>query len=455
MGILRTPARLSPALTVTVLVTAGPAFAQRSAVEVGAFGALASFSPRFDLRMGLIGGGRLGFSPRPGWALELELGAGSATIAGGGRSIPLTSIGLHARRALDADGGRWFALAGYARPTFHGTPPGQFSDDAIALGLGHRASLGARLALRTELRGQYTFSSTSDGRGAGHLLALVGLSFLPKGHSTADLDADGIPDAHDECPRTPDGAIVDRRGCPADSDGDGHLDGLDRCPNTPPGVVTEATGCPVDTDRDGVYDGADQCPNSSVGSQVDARGCPLDADGDGVSDADDRCPDTPLHTPVTAAGCPVSRDADGDGVDDAVDRCPGTTAGTPVDAVGCQVLFARERETLVLQGVNFETGSARLLPTSHVVLDQVAASLLAHPEVRIKIAGYTDNTGSARTNRRLSAERARTVQDYLQQRGVTADRMRAAGYGPADPVAPNATSAGRARNRRVELRQVP
>jgi OmpA-OmpF porin, OOP family len=270
-----------------------------------------------------------------------------------------------------------------------------------------------------------------------------------------DIDADGVPDTRDACPRTPTGAIVDRRGCPADSDGDGHLDGLDRCPNTPPGVVTEASGCPVDSDRDGVYDGADQCPNSPPGSAVDARGCPLDADGDGVSDADDRCPGTPPHATVNASGCPVSSDEDGDGVDDARDRCPGTSAGTPVDTLGCQVLFAREREALVLQGVNFESGNARLLPTSHTVLDQVGASLLAHPEVRIEIAGYTDNTGSARTNTRLSAERARAVQAYLQQRGVAAERMRAAGFGPADPVASNATPAGRARNRRVELRQVP
>lgn len=455
MGILRPPADLSPALAITVLVAAGPATAQRSSFELGAFGALASFSPRFDLRMGLAGGGRLGFSPRPGWTLELELGAGSATIAGGGRSIPLTSIGVHALRELEAGGRGWFALAGYARPDFHGTPPGDFNDDAIALGLGHRAALGARLAVRTELRGQYAFSSSLDGRGAGHLLALVGLALLPRAHPAADLDTDGIPDARDACQRTPDGAIVDVRGCPVDSDGDGHLDGLDRCPNTPPGVVTEASGCPVDSDRDGVYDGADQCPNSPVGSEIDARGCTLDADGDGVSDTNDRCPGTPPRAPVNATGCPVSRDTDGDGVDDERDRCPGTTAGTPVDALGCQVLFAREREALVLQGVNFESGSARLLPTSHVVLDQVAASLLAHPEVRIEIAGYTDNTGSARTNTRLSAERARTVQDYLQQRGVAAERMRAAGYGPADPVASNATAAGRARNRRVELRQVP
>lgn len=452
MGILRAPRPLG--LAAVALAAAGSVRAQAGSIELGPYGALASFAPRFDVRLGLSGGGRVAWSPRPRWSLELELGAGTASIAGGGRSIPLSSVGVHALRALDADRA-WFALAGYARLGFHGTPPGRFSDDAMALGLGHRAVLGTRVALRTELRGTYTFSSTLDGRGAGHVAALIGVSFFPRARSAADADGDGTQDGRDACPRTPPGAIVDARGCPLDSDGDRYFDGLDRCPNTPPGVVTDTSGCPLDSDRDGVYDGQDQCPATPAGSSVDSRGCPLDEDGDGVSDAADRCPGTLPHAAVNSAGCPVMRDADGDGVDDAHDRCPGTAAGTPVDTLGCQVLFAREREALVLQGVNFETGSARLLPASGVVLDQVAASLVAHPEVRIQIAGYTDNTGSAGTNTRLSAARARAVEAYLQQRGVAAERMRAAGYGPADPVASNATPAGRARNRRVELRQVP
>jgi len=71
--------------------------------------------------------------------------------------------------------------------------------------------------------------------------------------------------------------------------------------------------------------------------------------------------------------------------------------------------------------------------------------------VRIEIAGYTDSTGSSATNTRLSAARAGAVQAYLRQRGVPAERMRVAGYGPANPTASNATPEGRARNRRVEL----
>jgi len=70
------------------------------------------------------------------------------------------------------------------------------------------------------------------------------------------------------------------------------------------------------------------------------------------------------------------------------------------------------------------------------------------------VAGHTDNTGSAATNRRLSLERATAVRRYLMLRGVPGDRLVAQGYGPSSPVAPNATAEGRARNRRVELRRL-
>jgi outer membrane protein OmpA-like peptidoglycan-associated protein len=455
VGILTAPAARFLALPLTLLATVGPAFAQQAPIELGAFGTMASFAPSYDLRMGLGGGGRLAYHWRPEWAVEVELGAGRASIAGGGRTVAVVLPELHVVRTLDPARHAWFVLGGYARPGFRGTPPGRFTDAAITLGFGHRAALGGRLALRTELRGAYTFASGRTGRGAGHLLALVGLSFTPGNLRAADADSDGIDDRRDRCPRTPAGAVVDASGCPSDSDGDGHLNGLDRCPNTPIGVLTDTSGCPVDSDHDGVYDGLDQCPGSTGGVAVDLRGCPLDSDGDGVNDAADRCPRSPPSAVVDASGCPMTRDTDGDGVEDARDRCPGTPARTTVDPVGCQVLFAGGREPLVLQGVTFQRGSARLEGTSFVALDQVAASLLAHTEVRIEIAGYTDSTGSAAVNTRLSAARAGAVQVYLRQHGVPAERMHAAGYGPANPVASNATAEGRARNRRVELHQSP
>ena len=66
-------------------------------------------------------------------------------------------------------------------------------------------------------------------------------------------------------------------------------------------------------------------------------------------------------------------------------------------------------------------------------------------------AGHTDNTGSAAINNPLSVERAQSVRDYLVTRGVAAARVETAGRGEREPVASNATEAGRAKNRRVEI----
>jgi outer membrane protein OmpA-like peptidoglycan-associated protein len=79
---------------------------------------------------------------------------------------------------------------------------------------------------------------------------------------------------------------------------------------------------------------------------------------------------------------------------------------------------------------------------------------LAYPSLRIEIAGYTDNVGDQRRNVWLSQTRADAVKLYLSRQGVARDRMVTRGYGPADPVASNATPEGRARNRRVELRRL-
>src|SRR6184192_143526 len=273
---------------------------------------------------------------------------------------------------------------------------------------------------------------------------------------SSDLsDHDGVYDGLDRCPGTPAGARVDSRGCPADADGDGVLDGLDQCPSTPAGASVDAKGCPADADGDGVLDGLDQCPSTPAGAVVDAVGCPLDADKDGVPDGLDKCPNTPPGAEVDDVGCQRFKDSDGDGVDDTKDRCPGTPTGTRVDAAGCPILFTPERTPVILRGVIFETGKSALKPESFTVLDIVAQSLNANPDIRIEIAGYTDNTGSDATNLRLSQARADAVRAYLGSKGVTPGRMVTKGYGATKPIAPNTTVAGRAQNRRVELHQLP
>jgi len=281
-----------------------------------------------------------------------------------------------------------------------------------------------------------------------------------------DSDGDGVPDTIDKCPNTPAGAKVDADGCPIDSDHDGVWDGIDKCPDTPVGATVDATGCPHDTDGDGVLDGIDKCPNTAPGTPVDATGCPLDSDKDGVPDNLDKCPNTPAGVQVDANGCPIEHDTDGDGVPDSRDRCPNTPPGSKVDQYGCILLFEEHavapaapgappaRPTLILQGVNFQSGRSVLTTSSYAVLDQVAGSLVANPEIRIEIAGYTDSTGRRYLNLRLSMARAAAVRAYLARKGVSPMRMQARGYGASGYIAPNSTADGRAKNRRVELHKL-
>jgi OOP family OmpA-OmpF porin len=203
-----------------------------------------------------------------------------------------------------------------------------------------------------------------------------------------------------------------------------------------------------------VADASDRCPNTPAGEQVDANGCSAsqrDADGDGVNDAADQCANTPAGEQVDAKGCPLPKDGDGDGVTDDKDRCPSTPAGVQVDEEGCQILFEEKAATLILEGVNFETGKATLTPESQTILNGVAESLVANEEIRVQVSGHTDNTGGRALNQRLSRQRAESVRQYLIERGVAADRLTAVGYGPDKPVASNRTTEGRTQNRRVEL----
>ncbi len=124
-----------------------------------------------------------------------------------------------------------------------------------------------------------------------------------------------------------------------------------------------------------------------------------------------------------------------------------------VDSMQMALMFERKKN-LVLEGVTFEFNKSRLTPDAMKVLNFVAQSLQAHPEARIEVGGYTDAKGSAAYNKRLSLGRAQAVRVYLIQQGVPTAQLTAVGYGKAQPVAPNNTEEGRARNRRVELRRI-
>jgi len=102
----------------------------------------------------------------------------------------------------------------------------------------------------------------------------------------------------------------------------------------------------------------------------------------------------------------------------------------------------------------FDTGQATLQPASQEQLGNIAAILKAYPTVKVKIGGYTDNTGDASANQQLSQQRADTVMTQLVTLGVDPSRMTAQGYGQDSPVADNSTEEGRQKNRRIALEVV-
>ena len=230
-----------------------------------------------------------------------------------------------------------------------------------------------------------------------------------------DTDADGVKNYKDDCRGTVAGGIVDERGCEKDSDGDGVVDRLDECPGTPTGVRVDARGCEIDSDNDGVPDSRDRCPGTPAGAKVDEHGCELDRDKDGVVHSRDKCPNTPK--------------------------------GAPVDDGGCEL--AAEYK---LEHVNFEFDSAKLTAASLDVLKEAVKIMKRHPDVTVEIAGHTDSQGNDVYNQGLSERRAQAVADFLIGKGANASNITVRGYGESQPVADNGSDAGRAANRRVELR---
>ena len=101
--------------------------------------------------------------------------------------------------------------------------------------------------------------------------------------------------------------------------------------------------------------------------------------------------------------------------------------------------------------LEFETGSAKLKPSSMEQLKNIAEIMKAYPQVTLKIGGYTDNTGAADVNLKLSQQRAANTMDEIIKSGIDAKRLEAEGYGEQYPVADNATEEGRAKNRRIDI----
>ena len=167
-----------------------------------------------------------------------------------------------------------------------------------------------------------------------------------------------------------------------------------------------------------------------------------DDDKDGVLNSVDKCPTTPTGVEVDVNGCTVDNDTDKDGVLNAQDICPNTPLGEAVNSDGCPAKITLK--------VNFANNSAEIQPSSFDMLQKYADFLTKYSAYSANIVGYTDSRGSEAYNQKLSQKRANAVKDMLLEKGVPADRLSSEGKGEANPIADNATSEGRAENRRIE-----
>jgi outer membrane protein OmpA-like peptidoglycan-associated protein len=299
-------------------------------------------------------------------------------------------------------------------------------------------------------RDGYKYSTAPNSQYGLHLSATWSLP-----GKAADYDNDGIPDHVDKCPNAPEDkdGFEDDDGCPdLDNDNDGILDEKDECPNEPMAF----NGCPIyDTDNDGIPDSSDKCvdePEDKDGFEDD-DGCPdLDNDNDGINDTKDACPDLAedFDGYEDRDGCP-DPDNDNDGVLDDADECP--TVKGAVENKGCPET-KEIGQRLLLEGVNFQSGSATLTPNSFRILDGVYESLKEWTNVKVEIRGHTDSQGNDSYNLQLSQRRAESVMEYLIAKGIESSRLRSSGRGETEPITSNNTADGRARNRRVELHRI-
>lgn len=119
-----------------------------------------------------------------------------------------------------------------------------------------------------------------------------------------------------------------------------------------------------------------------------------------------------------------------------------------------QVVVEKAAETTkwVLVGVNFDFNKATLRPEAYPILFNAVQVLQTNPDMKVEIQGHTDSIASEEYNMKLGQQRAQTVYDYLVSHGVASSRLSTKSYGETQPVADNATAAGRQINRRVEFK---
>jgi outer membrane protein OmpA-like peptidoglycan-associated protein len=271
----------------------------------------------------------------------------------------------------------------------------------------------------------------------------------------------------------------------ADTDGDGLSDGdevnkyhtnplkvdsdNDNLPDKDEIIVYKTNPNKTDTDGDGLSDGDEVL-------KYNTNPLKTDTDGDGLSDGDEvlKYKTDPLKVDTDGDGLsdgdevlkhktdPLKADTDGDGISDGDEvlkfktnpldpKDPPKEVAKPVETPKAVALNAEVGKAIVLEGVVFKVGSSTVGASSDSILARALKTFLDNPTMEVEIRGYTDNTGDAKKNVKLSQTRADAVKTWMMKRGVPANRISSKGYGSADPIATNTTEEGRAQNRRIEF----
>jgi len=108
--------------------------------------------------------------------------------------------------------------------------------------------------------------------------------------------------------------------------------------------------------------------------------------------------------------------------------------------------------TIILDDVLFDFDKTTIKPQAAEILDRLVAFMKENPNSKVSLSGYTDSIGTEAYNQALSERRANAVKDYIVTKGIDSSRISGQGFGESKPIADNKTAAGRAKNRRVEIK---
>ncbi len=343
----------------------------------------------------------LGYRWSPHWGVELDVGRSTTHLLSPlyGRYMRYKSVDMNGLYRFNPSG--WvqpFVLLGGGRAMYNADQGLPFMHEYAQAGGGLMLQLTPHFALRSELR--YLDQPAAHWH---DVVGLLGVEFRIGSVDQAAPAADTSATTDSAAAATPDAEAAPAAPAPVEAAA---------APEPAPAPAVAV----ADDDHDGVPNNLDKCPNTPAGVQVDAQGCPLDSDHDGVPDY--------------------------------LDKCPNTKPGALVDAQGCYVMVTHMDKMRL--DIQFESGQAVIHGDASSELRKVADFMQRYPSVDVTIDGYTDNVGDARANRLLSQRRAEAVRRSLIGLGVAAGRLRAVGHGADDPIASNATAAGRLQNRRVE-----